>query len=88
MWSLNVFFFKLQVFEDNLSLLSDNEIGDEAETTNHNGETAHGDEEDDHFVRCPPNSLENNQADFEEQYFPLQYSNYPSDSGRNGKVLS
>ncbi|XP_023715456.1 small G protein signaling modulator 2 isoform X2 [Cryptotermes secundus] len=74
------------VFEDNLSLLSDNDIGDEAETAKHNGETAHGDEEDDHFVRCPPNSLENNQTDFEEQYFPLQYSNYPNDSGRNGSA--
>lgn len=75
------------MFEDNLSLLSDNDIGDEEETSNHSGEVAHGDEEDEHFVHCPPNSLENNQADVE-QHFPLQHSNYPSDSGRNGKVLT
>jgi hypothetical protein len=88
MQSLIVLSFKLQVFEDNLSLLSDdNDIGEEGETANHNGETVHGDQEEDHFVRCPPNSLENNQSDVEEQQLPSQPSSCLSDSVTSGKVL-
>jgi hypothetical protein len=76
------------VFEDNLSLLSDNDIGDEEDTTNHNGETVDGDQEEEHFVRCPPNSLENNQSDVEEQQLPPHAHTCPSDCARNGKVLT
>lgn len=72
------------VFEDNLSLLSDNDIGDEENTTNHNDEAVDGDQEEEHFVRCPPNSLENNQSDVEEQQLPSQSHTCPSDCARNG----
>ncbi|XP_021939313.1 small G protein signaling modulator 2-like isoform X3 [Zootermopsis nevadensis] len=73
------------VFEDNLSLLSDeNDSVDEEETTNHNGKTEYGDQEEEYFVRCPPNSLENNQTDVEEQQFPAECSSSPSDCGKNG----
>jgi hypothetical protein len=82
------YFLKLQVFEDNLSLLSDNEIGVEEATTNHNDEAADGDQEEEHFVRCPPNSLENNQSDVEEQQLPSQSHTCPSDCARNGKVIT
>jgi hypothetical protein len=58
---------------------------DDEETANHNGRTVYGDQEEEHFVRCPPNSLENNQSDVEEQQLPPQYSSSPSDFGKNGK---
>lgn len=61
---------------------------DEEETTNHNGKTEYGDQEEEYFVRCPPNSLENNQTDVEEQQFPAECSSSPSDCGKNGKVIS
>jgi hypothetical protein len=83
---------KLQVFEDNLSLLSDeNDTGAEEETTNHNRKIVCDDEEEEeeeHFVRCPPNSLENNQSDAEEQQLHSQCSSSPSDSEKNGKVIA
>jgi hypothetical protein len=75
------------VFEDNLSLLSDNDIGDE-DSINHNDGTADCDQEEERFVRCPRNSLENNQSDIEEQQPPSQSHSCPSDCVRNGKVLT
>ncbi|PSN33187.1 hypothetical protein C0J52_20836 [Blattella germanica] len=71
------------VFEDNMSLLSDeNDIGDD-DVAHHNGETATtGDEEEEHFVRCPPNSLENNQSDAEEQ----QNSQHSNSRSRNNSA--
>lgn len=86
--NVGIFILKLQVFEDNLSLLSDNDIRDEEDSINHNDETIDGDQEEEHFVRCPPNSLENNQSDVEEQQPPSQSHTCPSDCARNGKVLT